>query len=328
DASGSTCITGSPAMSAPVTIDVPGALLAEVTITKNVTEICPGDAVIFTAIPNHGGSSPTYQWYLNGSAPVGETGPTFTANNLKDGDEVFVEMTPGGEGIGCVTNAFAESNIETIAISSTTLSASVIIAPNNPEIFAGETLSFTATPRNGGSAPTYQWFVNGAADGITTETFTTSSLVDGDVVTVEMTAGGNGSGCIIDSPAMSPPSTVTVPPTLVAEVTVSADATEICAGDAVTFTATPVNGGSDPTYQWMVNGTAATGATDPTFTASTLADGDIVTVEMTAGGTGIACNTGSPALSTPVSINVSAELVAEVTVVSSAAEICAGDAVI
>src|SRR5690606_21134737 len=112
--------------------------------------------------------------------------------------------------------------------------------------------------------------------------FTVSTLVDGNVVTVEMTAGGTGIGCIIDSPAMSAPATISVPGTLTASVSISPIDPEICAGEAVTFRATPTNGGSAPTYQWFVNGTAAGVPTDSIFTTSTLVDGDIVTVEMTA----------------------------------------------
>src|SRR5690606_15987569 len=124
------------------------------------------------------------------------------------------------------------------------------------------------------------------------------------IITVEMIPGGIIMRCITGIPAMSAHHTISIAGALVAEVTSTASAREICAGAAVTFTATPVNGGSAPTYQWYVNGAPEAGATDPTFTSTTLSDEDIVTVEMTAAGAGISCISGSPAMSNPIEISI------------------------
>ncbi|MGK4567315.1 hypothetical protein [Flavobacterium sp. 3HN19-14] len=69
----------------------------------------------------------------------------------------------------------------------------------------------------------------------------------------------------------------------------------------MTFTATPTNGGT-PSYQWKIGGVNVPGQTAATFTTSTLANGNSVTVEMTSSAT--PCLTGSPATSNAIGITV------------------------
>jgi hypothetical protein len=70
----------------------------------------------------------------------------------------------------------------------------------------------------------------------------------------------------------------------------------ICAGTSVTFTATPTNGGTIPSYQWKLNGNNV-GTDQATYTTSTLANGDVVTVVLTSNSP---CATGNPATSNPI----------------------------
>ncbi|MCB9075800.1 MAG: hypothetical protein H6552_09715 [Chitinophagales bacterium] len=65
----------------------------------------------------------------------------------------------------------------------------------------------------------------------------------------------NATPCLTGSPATSNEITMTVNPNLPASVSIAASpATTICAGTNVTFTATPTNGGTTPSYQWKLNG--------------------------------------------------------------------------
>jgi hypothetical protein len=82
-------------------------------------------------------------------------------------------------------------------------------------------------------------------------------------------------------------------------VTISASSNPVLAGTPVTFTATPVNGGAVPFYQWKVNGTSA-GTNAGTFTYTPV-DGDMVTCTLTSYAL---CISGNPAVSNTVTMSV------------------------
>ena len=68
---------------------------------------------------------------------------------------------------------------------------SVVIASNDADnnICAGTSVTFTATPTNGGT-PSYQWKLNGSNVGTDAAAYTNAALANNDVVSVVMTAGG------------------------------------------------------------------------------------------------------------------------------------------
>jgi hypothetical protein len=74
----------------------------------------------------------------------------------------------------------------------------------------------------------------------------------------------------------------------------------ICQGTTVLFTATAINGGTAPSYQWKVNG-VNTGSNSPTFSTNTLVNGDVITVVLTANNT---CQTSNTATSVGISMVV------------------------
>ncbi|WP_219899070.1 PKD-like domain-containing protein [Pontibacter ummariensis] len=118
---------------------------------------------------------------------------------------------------------------------------------------------------------------------------------------------------------ISSAATLTVNPTKPASVSISSNATNntICAGTSVTFTATPTNGGSAPSYQWKLNGSNV-GSNSAAYTSSTLTSGDKVSVVMTSNAS--PCLTGSPATSNEVTMVVNAKPAGS----NSTAVICSG----
>ena len=278
------CLAGSPATSNIITTTVNPILNASVSISSNASAntICAGTSVTFTATPTNGGLLPAYQWRKNTVDISGETGSTYTTTALANGDVVTVQL------ISNATPCLAGSPATSTGISTTVnpiLNASVSISSNasSNTICAGASVTFTATPTNGGASPAYQWKKNGTdIVSATNSTYTTTELVNNDAITVVLTS--NATPCLAGSPSTSSEIITTVIANLPASVSISSTATSntICAGTSVTFTATPTNGGTTPSYQWKLNG-SNTGTNSNTYTTTTLANNDLVTVVMTSG---------------------------------------------
>ena len=93
--------------------------------------------------------------------------------------------------------------------------------------------------------------------------------------------------------------TVTIEPYVTPDVTIALTAgnNPCCPGDVVTFEATPVNGGPNPSYQWYVNGLPA-GTDTPVFNYDP-DNGDEISVQMT---TSVLCPTAANATSNTITM--------------------------
>src|SRR6185369_350514 len=83
------------------------------------------------------------------------------------------------------------------------------------------------------------------------------------------------------------------------------------------------DGGAAPTYQWFINGNAIAGATNATFTSSTLANNDVVSLVMTSNAN---CITTPTANSNQVVMNLTTQTPA-VSITSTGTSICAGQSI-
>jgi PKD repeat protein len=152
--------------------------------------------VTFTAIPQNQGTMPVYQWQVNGTN-VGTNSATYTATNLNNNDDVQCILSSS---LSCATGNPASSNIIQVTVSAN-VTASLGVTVTDNQICTGETVTFTATPSNGGSTPAYQWYMNGnPLAGYTSETVTTSSVPNGANIYCEMTSSES---CVSGSPALS-----------------------------------------------------------------------------------------------------------------------------
>ena len=242
------------------------------TIYASTLEICATEEVIFTVEVVNGGTTPAYQWKQNGTN-VGDGTDTYATTSLADGDIVECEVTSS---FSCATLNPVMSNAIMITVFPS-FPVSVTIETDTTVICDGTTVLFNAYLENGGDDPFYQWKVNGVDTGANLPAFASSVLEDGDIVTCEVTSNLY---CAVNNPAMSNEIIMTVLEVLTAEVNIESSTGEICEGDEVTFIAIPVNGGTEPAFQWKVNGENV-GENNDTLTTTELAEGDDVCCELT-----------------------------------------------
>lgn len=188
-------------------------------------------------------------------------------------------------------------------------------------ICMGTPVTFTATVTNGGTNAVYRWKKNNVVVGSNSATYTPVGIREGDVVVCEYSCR---TSCDRDTTLVSAPIAMTVLDDMEPVVTVAASATTVCEGTPVTFTATPFYGHMVPSYQWLVNGTAA-GTNSTTFTAPSLSNGAVVLCIMTVSHP--SCQGSTKDYSDPIAITVNPITAPSVAIAASATKICKGTSV-
>jgi uncharacterized protein (TIGR02145 family) len=283
--SNAACASGNPATSNTVTMTVNPNLPVSITISASANPVCQGSSVTYTGVPVNGTPTSTFQWKVNG-INIGTNSPTYSyiPNN---GDIVTCVFTSNAI---CATGNPATSNAITMTVNPNLVVSITISASANP-FCQGSSVTFTGTPVNGSPTPSFQWQVNGINVGTNSPTYTYNPA-NGDLVLCILTSGAQ---CTTGNPATSNTIMMIVNSILPAGVTIVASSNPFCPGSSVTFSATPINGGTTPAYQWKVNGVNA-GTDSHTFTYNPT-DGDSVRCVMTSN---LNCVTGNPASSSEI----------------------------
>jgi hypothetical protein len=188
------------------------------------------------------------------------------------------------------SGAFSGETFDNDAFGRVTWVAPLVTTPTaTPAIICtGSTSQLHANPAGGIGPYTYLW---SPATGLS------STLIENPVATLT----GNVTYHVVVTDALGTTAsntvTVTVVPYLPVSVTIVASSNPSPPGNFVLFTATPVNGGSFPSYQWKVNGAnAGTGLSTYSYVPS---NNDVVTCVMTSS---YLCPTGNPATSNAITM--------------------------
>lgn len=290
---------------------------AAIFIAPSANNVCQGTPIQFTSTLTGSGTSPSLMWYVNGVA-TNVTTPSFTSSTLNNGDIVTCQMISSDP---CVSPNSTTSNAVSMRILPSIIQCASISTPTL-SVCATDTVVFSTTLCDQSVQSYYQWFKNGSPiAGGNNSTLSITGLMSGDMIYCEVTSLAP---CISPSVLTSNTLMITLSPPLNNSVSISANATNICPGQAAILTATPFNGGGSPTFNWYVNGNLQPGATGANFIYAPQ-NGDQVYCRMISS---LSCVTPAQPVSNSILLTVLPNATAQVSLAGIPSLICSGDTVL
>lgn len=254
-------------MTGTTTVAVTSSVVPTVLLLSAGDTLCSGVANVFSALPINGGTTPAYEWLVNGaSAGIGATFSFAPAN----GDTIQVRLTSSET---CAVPAVVAAKRRVNVIANQTPAITVTQTASGCQ---GMPSSFHAATVWGGSAPVLTWSRNSVVIGAGEDI--TFAPVDGDIITCAMVSNYR---CRTATTVNSTPIIVDVDSAYVPNVMIDATpGLTVKPGTIITFHANVTQAGPAPTYEWSLNGAAVPGATSSSFTRE-FASADRVTCTVT-----------------------------------------------
>lgn len=233
--------------------------------------VCAGAVVNFISSDVAAGTAPAYEWMVGST--VMATGVTSYSLTPTNGDVVTVKLTSS---LPCVTSSVATASI-VMTVDPMVMPAAVISSTPGDSVCAGTEVSFAAATTHAGSAPVFNWSVNGSLSG----TGTSYSFVpdSGDVVTLSMTSNAP---CRLATTVTSNSVRVRAYEQFMPVVNLAISGKgRVYNGEMAQITATAINAGPSPEYRWLINSLPVPGVTSSTLFTNKLKTGDSVTCIVT-----------------------------------------------
>lgn len=247
------------------------------TLTANRLTGCQnGSAPVLTFQGKDGRPPYTFGYTIN-------NGLLQTVSTAGANDTVSIVAANNTAGIFTYSLVSLTDNNNETAVQSASLDINFLATPSvtintaSTTVCEGSPVLFNATVTNPGTTSSYNWENVGTSNTETNNSsFTFFTLADGN--TVKCTYSNEGF-CSVASNEI----TMTVAPVTTPSVSIAVTSGNIpgCQGAAITFTATASNAGSNPGYQWKLNGTTNIGSNSPTLTYNAFNYGDVVTCTVT-----------------------------------------------
>ncbi|WP_164490042.1 T9SS type A sorting domain-containing protein [Runella sp. SP2] len=276
--------------------------------------VLPGTSLTFTATIGNQGGEPHYQWKKNGTNIPQAWSSTYTSANFENGDKITFEVTNNDF---CGATKTSNEIVVSIEDPCAKTPTNIVISGLSCGDYNGTYVP--AGKENG--AP--KWILQDRnlirwtgslwelydSEGWPVATNSTGSVSNLPCTGWVTDANVGCSGTPILSGGCGPLRNLATP-----SVNIGANPSgSITAGTSVTFTATPANGGTTPSYQWKKNGNDV-GTNSATYTDAALVNGDKITCVMTSGET---CTASATATSNEIEMSVT---------IANPIKICVSDA--
>jgi len=297
--------------------------LKDTAVIKVIVVTSPPIITSFTPVSTYTGGNVTINGkYFTGATVVSFGGVAAAHFTVLNDSVIAAAVNTGASGSVLVTTPGGTATKAGFTICSAVTPSVTITASKASPICVNTKVTFTASPVNGGTAPRYQWYKNNTAVGTNANTYSDSLLNNSDSVWCIVTSNA---ACIIVNTVKSNALKYVVNPLVTPLVSIAANlASPICSGTKVTFTATAVNGGTLPVYQWYKNNIAV-GANSNVYADSLLKTNDSVWCIVTSNA---ACLAATSAKSNVLKYAVSLYAITSVSITASpASTVCAGSPV-
>ncbi len=255
-----------------VTVTSPLTPAVSLHITSTLpSPLCSSSYIQFAAAPTNGGTAPTYDWYINGTFISSSSSTnTFAASHWSNNDAVTVQMASS---LNCTTLAYEGASVSsspvTIGVFQPPVGTLTIANPGTICSLNGtssnQVLNMFADATDNNSSPiytnvpTYTWLRNGVmvnsseyTSTIQGSTYNPSANLQGGE-TIQCTLLSNDV-CASTTPLKSNVITISTISAATPVVSISADKSAICSGDAVTFT---FSSAYTPTGPFIINGSTS-----------------------------------------------------------------------
>lgn len=309
------CLNGTPIISNKIIINILDTTPPSISIAQVSSILCSGEPSIFKATISNRSTNDKISWFKNGVI-ISNASDTILSIKVSTNDSIYCKAI---RNLSCIKDSIAISNILKLNNVITTDTARISISTLTNPFCLGSVVNFKSSFANGGTSSAFQWKKNGVdISGAVDSIYSSALFTTNDTISCILTSN---KVCVLDSIVRSNKVILQGNSVLTPSIIIKASRDTICLGDTILFSSIITNGGINPTYQWYKNGLTISGANSPSYTTTSLSNGDLLTCKLTSNAT---CALPLSVTSNLLQTTVVASIFPTIRITTPQTTICAG----